>query len=127
MDKQTLIAKMKEMAAAPSCCPELKEAVAAYIDAFGTPNEKTAAKNLLAEIKEDITTVDGLVAFAHSPQAAEIFGEGIKGFIAHAEELKASGAEYCDCAACAINLPIAEKRTLHPSKRRYARINLTHV
>ncbi len=112
MDKQTLIAKMKEMAAAPSCCPELKAAVDAYIDAFGTPEEKTAAKNLLAEIKEDVTTVDDLVVFAKSPQAAEIFGEGIKGFIAHAEELKASGAEYCDCAACAKGLIILKNKNV---------------
>ena len=102
MDKQTLIEKVKAMAAAPSCCPELKAAVAAYVAAVGTADEKVAAQNLIAEIEEDITPIDGLVAFAHSETAVKIFGaEGAQKFAAHADELKASGAKYCDCGACA--------------------------
>ena len=101
MTKEQLIEKIKAMAAAPSCCPELKAAVQAYFDAAGTANEKSAAKNLLAEIEEDITTVEDLVPFAHSETAVQIFGaEGAKKFAAHADELKASGAKYCDCGAC---------------------------
>ena len=50
--------------------------------------------------------IDGLVAFAHSERAVEIFGaEGAKNFAAHADTLKASGAKYCDCPACS---PAAE-------------------
>lgn len=102
MNKQALIGKIKSMAAAPSCCPELKAAAQAYFDAVGTADEKVAAQNLVAEIAEDITPIDGLVAFAHSAHAAEIFGaDGAKKFAAHADELKASGAKYCDCGACA--------------------------
>ena len=101
MDKQTLIEKIKAMAAAPSCCAELKVAVKDYLDALNTANEKVAAQNLIAEIEEDITPIDHLVAFAHSDTAKKIFGEGQKGFAAHADELKASGAKYCDCGACA--------------------------
>ena len=106
MDKQTLIEKIKAMAAAPSCCAELKAAAAAYLNAVGTTDEKIAAKNLLAKMEEDITPIDNLVAFAHSEDAKEIFGaESAKKFAAHADELKASGAKYCDCGACA---PAAE-------------------
>ena len=102
MDKQTLIEKLKAMAAAPSCCAELKQATQAYFDAVGTADEKSAAQNLIAEIEADITTVDDLVPFAHSELAVQIFGaEGQKKFAAHADELKASGAKYCDCGACA--------------------------
>lgn len=102
MDKQTLIGKVKEMAAAPSCCASLKQAVQVYLDALGTAQEKSAAQALIAETEEDITPIDGLVAFAHSERAKEIFGaEGAKKFAAHADELKASGAKYCDCGACA--------------------------
>ena len=101
MDKQTLINKARAMAAAPSCCPELTAAVQVYFDALGTDKEKVAAQNLIAEIEGNITTIDNLVAFAHSDRAKEIFGEGQKGFAAHADELKASGAKYCDCGACA--------------------------
>ena len=101
MDKQTLIDKAKAMAAAPSCCPALKAAVAAYVDALGTADEKFAAQNLIAEIEADITPIDKLVPFAHSETAVQIFGaEGAKKFAAHADELKASGAKYCDCGAC---------------------------
>jgi hypothetical protein len=102
MDKQTLIEKLKTMAASQSCCAELKAAVQTYLDALGTADEKVAAQNLIAEIEEDITTVDDLVPFAHSETAVQIFGaEGAKKFAAHADELKASGAKYCDCGACA--------------------------
>ena len=113
MDKQTLIDKIKSMAAAPSCCAELKAAVAAYLDAVGTADEKIAAQNLLAEIKDDITPIDGLVAFAHSAHAAEIFGaDGAKKFAAHADELKANGAEYCDCGACAPGVEILANKEI---------------
>ena len=111
MNKQTLIEKIKAMAAAPSCCAELKQAVQAYLDAVGTANEKSAAQNLIAEIAEDITTIDDLVPFAHSEIAVQIFGaEGAKKFAAHADELKASGAKYCDCGACAPGIEILNNK-----------------
>lgn len=107
MDKQTIIEKLKAMAAAPSCCAELKQATQAYFDAIGTADEKIAAQNLIAEIEADITTVDDLVPFAHSELAVQIFGvDGQKKFAAHADELKASGAKYCDCGACAPGVEI---------------------
>ena len=107
MNKQTIIEKLKAMAAAPSCCAELKQATQAYFDAVGTADEKSAAQNLIAELEEDITTVDDLVPFAHSELAVQIFGaDGQKKFAAHADELKASGAKYCDCGACAPGVEI---------------------
>lgn len=107
MDKQTIIEKLKAMTAAPSCCAELKQATQAYFDAVGTADEKIAAQNLIAEIEADITTVDDLVPFAHSELAVQIFGvDGQKKFAAHADELKASGAKYCDCGACAPGVEI---------------------
>ena len=113
MDKQTLNDKIKQMAAAHSCCPELKAAVQAYFDAIGTADEKFATQNLLAEIEDDIQTVDGLVAFAHSQRAVEIFGaDGAKNFAAHADELKASGAKYCDCPACKLALEILDNKAV---------------
>ena len=112
MDKQALIEKIKAMAAAPSCCPELTAAIQVYFDALGTDKEKSAAESLLAEIKEDITTVEDLVAFAHSDRAKEIFGEAQKNFAAHADELKANGAKYCDCGACAPALVILNNKEI---------------
>lgn len=113
MTKEILIEKAKAMAAAPSCCAKLKAAVKNYLDALGTADEKSAAQNLIAEIQEDVTPIDGLVAFAHSDHAKEVFGaEGAKKFAAHADELKASGAKYCDCGACAPGLEILANKDL---------------
>ena len=113
MDKQTLIEKIKSMAAAPSCCAELKAAVQAYFDAVGTADEKSAAQNLIAEIEKDVTPIDKLVPFAHSEIAVEIFGaEGAKKFAAHADELKANGAKYCDCGACAPAVEILQHKEI---------------
>ena len=112
MNKQTLIEKAKAMAAAPSCCPKLVATVQIYLDAVGTDKEKVAAQKLIAEIEEDITPIDALVAFAHSERAKEIFGAGQKNFAAHADELKASGAKYCDCGACAPALEILQNKSI---------------
>ena len=113
MTKENVIEKAKAMAAAPSCCSELKAAVKAYLDAVGTADEKVAAQNLIAEIEEDVTPIDGLTVFAHSEHAKEIFGaEGAEKFAAHADELKASGAKYCDCGACANGLEVLANKNL---------------
>lgn len=113
MDKQALIEKIKAMAAAPSCCAGLKSAVKVYLDAVGTSEEKIAAQNLITEIESDITTVENLVPFAHSETAVQIFGaEGAKKFAAHADELKASGAKYCDCGACAPAVEILQNKAI---------------
>ena len=113
MTKKDLIEKAKALIAAPSCCAELKEIGQAWIDSVGKSDEKEKAENLIAEIKEDITPIDGLVAFAHSDNAVKIFGaEGQKNFAAHADELKASGAKYCDCGACKPAFEILENKSV---------------
>ena len=110
MSKENLIALSKEMMAAPSCCAHLKEKAQAWID---NPNDKVIASELVAELEADITPIDGLVAFAHSPHAVEYFGEeGAKKFAAHADELKSSGAKYCDCGACAPALKLLENKSI---------------
>ena len=101
MDKQTLIGKIKKMGTARTCCPELKRAVQNYLIALGKPGEKDAAKNLIAEIEEDIMPIEELTAFAKSARAIQILGkEGAKKLLAHVEKLNADGAKYCDCPAC---------------------------
>lgn len=101
MDKRTLIEKVKAMAASRTCCPELKRAVHSYLIALGKPSEKIAAKNLIAEIEEDLVPIDELLTFARSAHAIQILGkEGTRKLLVHANELKASGAKYCDCPAC---------------------------
>ena len=103
-----VIAIAQRMTSAYSCCPELKEATAAWIDSIGTAEEKKSAKNFIEEVKADITNIDNLVAFAHSDHAKEIFGDKAAAFAAHADELKNSDAKYCDCPACTASLELLE-------------------
>ena len=113
MDKRTLIEKVKAMAAARTCCPELKRAVHSYLVALGKPGEKIAAKNLIAEIENDLVTIDELLTFARSAHAIQILGkEGARKLLAHANELKASGAKYCDCPACTPAAEILQHKEL---------------
>ena len=108
-----VIASAQKMIAAPSCYAGLREKAQIWIDSIDTDKESKAAKDLIEETKADITGIDDLVAFAHSDHAVEIFGkEGAKGFAAHADELKKSGAKYCDCPACVAGLEILKHEDL---------------
>lgn len=101
--------KVQEMVAAPSCCAELKAAGQNWLDAVGTDKEAEAATALLAEIEEDVVTIDELIAFAGSETGAKVFGEeGAANMLAHAKEVKANGGLYCDCAACSAALEVKE-------------------
>ena len=99
--------KTRELMAAPSCCQELKDMAQAWLD---DPSPEMT-KKYVTELEEDIVTVDGLLAFAQSEMGEKVFGaEGAKGVTAHAKELKAAGAPYCDCPACAACAAILEKK-----------------
>lgn len=109
--KDYVIQKVKELINAPSCCADAKEAAQNWLDAIGTEKEAEQAKNMIAELEMDIVTVDGLIAFASSEAGAKVFGEEkAKEVAAHGKELKASGAKYCDCPACAAVEAILEKK-----------------
>ena len=49
-----IVEKVKEVLAAPSCCPELKDAAQKYLAALDTADEKAAGKILIAELEEDV-------------------------------------------------------------------------
>lgn len=105
MEKQVLdevIKKTNELIAAPSCSQEAKDAANAWLQAVGTDKEAEETKRYIAELEEDIMTIDGLIGFAKSEAGVKVFGkEKVKEVLAHAEEIKAAGAKYCDCPACA--------------------------
>ena len=56
--------------------------------------------------------VDNLIAFAESETGAKVFGgeEAAKGVAEHGRQIKAAGAKYCDCPACAAVEAILEKK-----------------
>ena len=103
--------RTNELIAAPSCCPELKAEAQAWLAAAGTDAEAEETLKYLNELEEDITPIDGLIAFANSDYAAKEFGpEGAKNLAAHAADIKAKGAKYCDCAACTAALAILNRK-----------------
>lgn len=114
MEKQVLdfvVAKTKDLLAAPNACKEIKAAANAWLAAVGTAKEAEETAKYLAELEADIMPIDGLIAFGETDLAMQIFGaEGVKRLKAHAQELKASGAKYCDCPACAACKAILDRK-----------------
>lgn len=114
MEKKILdemIEKTKALIAAPTCSGEAKEAARQWLDAVGTDAEKVETKRYIDELEADIMPIDNLIQFAQSEQGAAYFGaESAANIAAHGEELKAAGAKYCDCPACAIVEEILKKK-----------------
>ena len=100
---------VRELLTTQSVCEELKDVSKAYLAAIGTNKEADEQRRLIREIREDIMTIDSLAAFSETDMAREIFGDGYGNFKAHVDEIKANGAEYCDCPACTVCLKILEK------------------
>lgn len=97
--------------AAPSCSAEARAAAEKWLTAVGTAEEAEATKAYVAELEADIMPIDGLIAFAGSDAGVGVFGaELAKNILAHAEDIKAAGAEYCDCPACAACKAILDKK-----------------
>lgn len=106
MDKATLdffVEKTHALVDAPTCSSETRAAARAWLDAVGTEQEADETKAYIEELKADIMPIDTLIAFADSDGGAALFGaEKSKEVAAHAREIKAAGAKYCDCPACAV-------------------------
>lgn len=114
MDREVLefvVEKSKELMAAPSCSVEAMAAAKSWLEAIGTEREAEETRKYVAELEEDIVTVDGLIAFAESEAGVRVFGaDKAKEVAAHGRELKAKGVPYCDCPACAAVEAILEKK-----------------
>ena len=109
--KDYVIEKVKEMMNAHSCCAEAKAAGQAWLNAIGTDKETEQAKNLIVELEEDLMPIDQLIAFADSEAGAQVFGKEMAANVAaHARDIKAAGAKYCDCPACAAVAAILGKK-----------------
>ncbi len=115
MDKETLnftIEKTHELMDAFSCCSEAKAAAQAWLDAIGTDAQAEETVKYISEIEEDIMPIDTLISFADSDAGAQVFGDHAADVAAHAREIKAAGAKYCDCPACKAIEEILEKKEL---------------
>ena len=106
-----IVEKVKEVLAAPSCCPELKDAAQKYLAALDTADEKAAGKNLIAELEEDVQSIDDTLAFFCSDAAKEIFGAETAANMAEtARKVKASGEKICFCPACTAGKAILDNK-----------------
>lgn len=115
MDKQVrqyVIEKTHALLAAPTCSSETKAAAQKWLDAVGTGAEAAETARYMAELEADIMPIDTLIGFAQSEEGKGYFGaDTAAGIVAHAQEIKAAGARYCDCPACAIVAEILEKKS----------------
>lgn len=109
--KDYVTKKVNELINAFSCSAEAKEVAQNWLAAVGTDKETEETKNLIAELEEDIMPIDTLIAFAGSEAGAKVFGEEkAKEVAAHGRDIKAAGAKYCDCPACAAAEAILAKK-----------------
>ena len=110
-ERDFIVEKVKEVIAAPSCCMELKDAAQKYLDALDTPNEKAAGKLLVAELEEDVQSLDDTMEFLYSDAAKEILGaEAVASMVETAKKVKAAGGRICFCPACSAGQAILDKR-----------------
>lgn len=94
-----------------TCSKEAKAAAQRWLDALGTEHEVEETQRYITELEADIVPIDTLIALAESEKGAHIFGvEKALAIAAHAKEIKAAGAKYCDCPACAAAIAILEKK-----------------
>lgn len=116
MDREVLefvVEKTKELMASPTCSVEAMTAAKSWLEAIGTERETEETQKYVAELEEDIVTVEGLIAFAESEAGVRVFGaDKAKEVATHARELKAAGVPYCDCPACAAVEAILKKKVL---------------
>lgn len=102
MDEKKILAAVRALIDAPSCCAEARTAAQRWLDTRDSAEGADNFEKLVEELRADILPIDALVGFAGSEAGERLFGaEGAQKLLAHARELKAEGKSYCDCPACA--------------------------
>ena len=107
---QAVVEQVHVLLPAPSCCQQAREAAQRFLDAIDTPQERQQTEAFLAELEADRMPVQMLIDFAQSEQGAKVFGEKAADVAAHAKQIQAAGAQFCDCAACSAATKILEQR-----------------
>ena len=106
-----VVEKTHELIDSPTCNSETRASAEAWLAAVGTEQQAAATETYIGELEADIMPIDTLISFAQSEEGKTYFGEDTAtGIAAHAKEIKAAGAKYCDCPACAIVAEILEKK-----------------
>ena len=107
MNKQEIIAKVKELIAAPSVCEGVKSAAEAYLKA----QDKASADALVKVLEAEVCTIDEFIGFSESETGRKLFGaEKAAGMAKTARDAKSKGEKYCICPACQAGGAIYENR-----------------
>lgn len=86
---------------APTSNETVKEFAQSWINAEGTPKQAELTKQLVSVAEQNIALIDEVIDYARSERAIQSLGEeGAAKLLQHAKDLKAQGAEFCDCQAC---------------------------
>ena len=86
---------------APKSTPTVKEFAQSWFDAEGTEKQVELTKQLVSVAEQNIALIDEVIDYARSERAIQSLGEeGAAKLLQHAKDIKAEGAEFCDCAAC---------------------------
>ena len=86
---------------APKSNPTVKEFAQSWFDAEGTPKQEELTKQLVSVAEQNIALIEEVIAYAGSKRAVQELGEeGAANLLQHAKDIKAEGAEFCDCDAC---------------------------
>ena len=86
---------------APTSNETVKEFAQSWFDAEGTEKQAELTKQLVSVAEQNIALIDEVIDYARSERAIQSLGEeGAANLLQHAKDLKAEGAEFCDCAAC---------------------------
>ena len=81
--------------------PTVKEFAQSWLDAEKTPKQEELTKQLVSVAEQNIALIDETIGFAGSELATQILGaEGTANLLQHAKDIKAKGAEFCDCPGC---------------------------
>ena len=88
---------------APTSNETVKEFAQSWINAEGTPKQEELTKQLVSVAEQNIALIDETIGFAGSELATQILGaEGAANLLQHAKDIKAEGAEFCDCPGCTV-------------------------
>ena len=86
---------------APTSNEAVKEFAQSWINAEGTPKQEELTKQLVSVAEQNIALIDEVIDYARSERAIQSLGEeGAANLLQHAKEIKAEGAEFCDCPGC---------------------------
>ena len=86
---------------APTSNETVKEFAQSWINAEGTPKQEELTKQLVSVAEQNIALIDEVIDYARSERTIQSLGEeGAAKLLQHAKDIKAEGAEFCDCDAC---------------------------